>query len=75
MVGSTVFVDGVEVATVAEKDALLVWAVALFVFSLKYAPGSRSTGRFLAYHILGVEDEAPKDKNSRRFHAEVAKHL
>ncbi|XP_043238385.1 uncharacterized protein LOC122389942 [Amphibalanus amphitrite] len=73
--GGTVFVDGVEVAEVGERDALLVWAVALFVFSLKYPTGSRSTGRYLSYHVLGVEDEAPKDRVSQRFHGEVMKHM
>lgn len=61
MAGGTV--DRVEVAAVTEKDALLVGAVALFVFSLKYAPGSRSTGRYLqARHVLAAKMRCPRTK-------------
>ena len=71
----SVYVDGVVVATASDvMEALLLWAVALFVFSLKYSR-FRSTGRYIAHHILGVEDEAPKDSSARQLHAETQRRL
>ena len=75
VVGTTVYVDGVAVATAPTTgDALILWVVSLFVFSLRY-PRARSTGRFLAHYILDVEDEPPKDRVSKNLKEEVHKLL
>ena len=44
------------------------------MFSLRYARG-RSTGRFVASNILGVEDQALRDVPSKKLRGEIVKLL
>ena len=70
-----VVVDGTLITTAPSSgDAVLLWAVCLFVFSLRYARG-RSTGRFVASNILGVEDQALRDVPSKKLRGEIVKLL
>ena len=57
-----VVVDGVDVVTApTAADAIILWTVTTFVFSLKYGNGA-GTSRFIAAHVLGIEDDPPKDR-------------
>ena len=62
----TVFVDGVEVVEAeGPVEALLMWLICQFVFSLKYK-GAKITGQFLAYYVFAVEDVEVKDKEAKK---------
>ena len=68
-----VTIDGVDVVGTANAaDAVLLWTVSIFVFSMKYGPGA-ATSRFIAANVLCVDEVRPKDRASKKLRAEIEK--